>query len=135
MDDKIRFDDSEPASLAGTRRLQPMKIEGATVWIEQNGPGIVIDSGDEIYTVSSDPKEAFTKAVEVVRGILGGITRGILELKESARPNELTIEFSLTFEVEGKAAIIPVLLTGSSTTSSGMKISAAWKWPEESSQG
>jgi hypothetical protein len=40
------------------------------------------------------------------------------------------VEFSLTFEVKGKASIVPVFVTGESSVQSGLKVTALWKKPD-----
>ncbi len=41
------------------------------------------------------------------------------------------MEFSLTFDVKGKASVIPILVTGETGVQTGLKITAKWE-PEKS---
>ena len=48
-------------------------------------------------------------------------------LGAKARPDQMSVEFSLNFEVKGKAALIPVFVTGETGAQTGLKVTALWK--------
>jgi hypothetical protein len=104
-----------------------MKVGSATVYVEQSGDLSVISGEDEIYTVAPDAREVFDRAVEAIRECVGKIGEGIETLAEKALPQELTVEFSLTFEAKAKGAIIPIFVTAEHGLGTGLKISAKWK--------
>ncbi len=41
---------------------------------------------------------------------------------EKTRPNEVTVEFALSFEGSGTAHIVPMLVTAESQASAGLKV-------------
>ena len=42
-------------------------------------------------------------------------------------PQEITVEFSLSFQVKGKASLIPMFVTGETGAQTGLKVTAKWK--------
>lgn len=129
MDDEIQAGgaaSSAPAT-GSARKLVPMRVGSATVYVEQSGDVSVVSSDDEIYTVAHDPREVFDRAVEAIRECVGKIGAGIETLAEKALPQELSVEFSLTFEAKAKGAIIPIFVTAEHGLGTGLKISAKWK--------
>jgi hypothetical protein len=48
-------------------------------------------------------------------------------MAQAVRPKEIGIEFTIAFEVGGKATIIPVLLSGAAKTQMGVKVTAKWE--------
>lgn len=118
---------SAPATGGIQHNLLPMKIGSATVYIRQTGDGSVVSGDDELYTVAPDARVVFDKAVEAIRECVGKIGEGIGTLADKALPQELTVEFSLTFEAKAKSAIIPIFVTAEHGVETGLKISAVWK--------
>jgi hypothetical protein len=104
-----------------------MRIGSATVYVEQSGDVGVVSGDDEIFTVAPDAREVFDRAIEAIRECVGRIGAGIETLAEKALPQELTVEFSLTFEAKAKGAIIPIFVTAEHGLGTGLKISAVWK--------
>jgi len=130
MSDKIGFGDNRrsPESTA-TRRFIPMQVGSATVYVEQIGTPPEIEVDPRIRAVAPDPKEAFEQASEILREcvrVVGERVEGLAELAEKARPRDITVEFALSFEVKGKAQLIPVFLTGETKAVSGLKVTAVW---------
>ena len=121
---------SAPVTGGDQRSLVPMKVGNATVYVVQTGDAKIV-TDDEIYTAAPDPREVFDKAVDVIRECVVKIGKGVEAVAEKAMPRELTVEFSLTFEAKGKAAIIPVFVTAEHGVGAGLKISAVWKRGDE----
>jgi hypothetical protein len=119
-----------PVTSGEQRQVVPMKVGMATVYIVQTGDAHIVsgDGGeDEIYTVAPDPREVFDKAVDVIREGVRKIGASVEALAGKAMPQELTVEFSLTFEAKAKGSIIPILVTAEHGLGAGLKISAVWK--------
>lgn len=129
LDDEIQAGGAtSSASATGSpRKLVPMRVGSATVYVEQSGDSSVVSGDDEIYTVAPDASEVFDRAVEAIRECVGKVGAGIETLAEKALPQELTVEFSLTFEAKAKGAIIPIFVTAEHGLGAGLKISAVWK--------
>lgn len=129
MNDEIqaRGATSSASAPGSPRTLVPMRIGSATVYVEQSGDAGVVSGDDEIYTVAPNAREVFDWAVEAIRECVGKIGAGIETLAEKTLPQELTVEFSLTFEAKAKGAIIPIFVTAEHGVGTGLKISAVWK--------
>jgi Trypsin-co-occurring domain 1 len=117
----------EPAS---TRQFIPMQVGKATVYVEQVGQPAVVEADDRIRPVAPSPKEAFENAVEVLQECIHVVGGKVEMLAEKAKPQEITVEFTLTFGATGKMTLIPVLVTGETTASTGLKVTAVWRQPE-----
>jgi hypothetical protein len=112
---------------AATRRLVPLQIGSATVFVEQDPAPVEVDVGDEIHPVAlPTPKEAMEQAGAFLQELVGIFDERIKKLATASRPKEIGVEFSLGFEVKGKATIIPVLLSGESSAQAAIKVSATW---------
>lgn len=132
MSDEIRaggIHDSLSESMP-MRRLIPMQVGKATVYVEQVGEPVVAEADDRIRPVAPSPKEAFEKAVEVLQECVHVVGEKVETLVEKARPREITVEFTLTFGATGRMALIPILVTGETTASTGLKVTAVWRQPE-----
>jgi inner membrane protein involved in colicin E2 resistance len=53
-------------------------------------------------------------------------------VEETLKPQELSVEFSISFEGTGKAQVIPVLVTAETKASTGLKVTAVWKHTQKS---
>lgn len=129
MDDELALGEprSEPGGEAQVRVL-PVQIGGATVFIEQIGEGPSTDYDDELYPVGPpSPKEAFEKANEALKECVRVVGETLQRLGDQVKPQEVSLEFSLTFQAEGTARIIPVLVTGKTAASTGLKVTATWQ--------
>jgi Trypsin-co-occurring domain 1 len=123
-----------PSEASGARRLVPMRIGNATVYIEQIGEPVLVESDDSIYPVAPSPKGAFETATEALRECVHAIGEQFERLAEKAKPQEVTVEFTLTFDVKGKVSPIPVLVTGEAETQTGLRVTAVWRHDEEAKQ-
>jgi hypothetical protein len=111
------------------RRLIPMKVGDATIYIEPMDEPAVIEpvDDDELRPVGVDPRQAFETASEALRECVKVVGDRLGALGSAVAPDQIAMEFTLTFDVEGKATIIPVLLTGKAKSAMGIKVSAQWK--------
>jgi hypothetical protein len=129
MTDEIRA--GANVEVTPARRLLPMRVGGATVYVEVFGEPAVIED-DTIHPVAPpSPQEAFENAGEILRECVRVIGERIEGLTAKARPSEITVEFSLNFEVKGKASLIPVFITGETGAKTGLKLTALWKHEED----
>lgn len=109
----------------------PMELGGATVFIEQVGEGASVDYDEELYPVGPpSPKEAFDKANEALKECIRVVGETLENIADKARPQEVSLEFALTFQAEGTARIIPVLVTGKTAATTGLKVTAKWQLGE-----
>lgn len=114
---------------APSRRLVPIQVDTATVYIEQIGEPVVIEADDRIRPVAPDTKEVFENAVEVLQKCVHVMGEKVETIAEKARPQEITVEFTLSFEATGKLTVIPILVTGETKGNTGLKVTAVWKRP------
>jgi hypothetical protein len=129
MSDEIRTGDIAPGPSESTRvrRLVPMQVGNATVFVEDIGEPALIDADDQVRPVAPpSPQEAFENAGKILHECVRVLGQRIESLAANARPKEITVEFSLSFEVKGRASIIPVFLTGESSAQTGLKVTAVW---------
>lgn len=135
MSDEIfagNIDVSRAEPLSPGRRLIPMQVGKATVYIEQIGEPAEVQTDDSIYPVAPPtPREVFENAVEVLQECVQVVGTKLETLAAKAMPQEVTVEFSLTFQARGKMALVPVFVTGESGLETGLKVTALWKRPEE----
>lgn len=129
MSDEIGFGgDGGTRRAASTpqRQLVPMKVGGATVFVEQVGEPLEVET-DEIYPVAPlSPTEAFEKAGEALQECVRVVGEKVEGLAGKAMPREVTVEFTLSFEATGRAQLIPVFLTGETKAQTGLKVTAVW---------
>lgn len=104
-----------------------MQVGSATVYVEQVGEPLEILTDDQFYPVSPpNTKEAFEEASKILQECVRVVGERVENLAEKAKPNEVTVEFTLSFEAKGRAQLIPVLLTGEAKTATGLKVTAVW---------
>ncbi len=114
-----------------SRRLVPMRVGNATVYIREVGGPALIEADDQVRPVAPpSPEAAFESAGEILRECVRVIGERVEALTAKARPHEITVEFSLSFEIKGKAALIPVFVTGETGAQTGLKVTAVWKRQE-----
>ena len=133
MNGEIRVGDSSPmpSESAPIRRIVPMRVGNATVFVEEVGEPVMIDVGDQVRPVAPpSPQEAFENAGEILHECVRVLGERIEALAAKARPQEITVEFSLSFEVKGQASLIPVFVTGESSAQTGLKVTSVWKRQE-----
>jgi hypothetical protein len=107
-----------------------MKVGDATVFIEVVGEPLELDvpEGAEFEAVGGlDPGEVFEKASDALKECVKIVGDRLEELQGKMGPDEVGVEFTISFDVEGQARIIPVLLTGKAKTAMGVKVTALWK--------
>jgi len=121
-------DESVEAEWTG-RRLVGMRFGDATLYVEAVGE-LQVDVTDEIYTVAPSPAEAFRTAMDAIGETVRAVGDRLEELGGTMRPEELTVEFSISFDAKGKAAVIPIFVTGESGVQTGLKVTAKWE-PEK----
>jgi Trypsin-co-occurring domain 1 len=110
------------------RRLVPMQVGEATVYVEQIGDPAVVESDDAVRPVSPlSPQHVFENAGDILRECVRVIGDRLAMIADAVRPDEVTVEFSLSFEVKGRASVIPVFITGETGTETGLKVTASWK--------
>ena len=132
MDDDLALGGTEtaPDTEAQTHVL-PMQLGGATVFIEQVGEGASVDYDEELYPVGPpSPREAFEKANDALKECIRVVGETVENIADKARPQEVSLEFALTFQAEGTARIIPVLVTGKTAATTGLKVTAKWQLGE-----
>jgi Trypsin-co-occurring domain 1 len=135
MSDAIRSGTGPNLQSSGSpiRRLVPMQVGSAVVYVEQVGEPAVAEEDDRIRPVAvPTPQEAFENAGEILHECVRVIGEKIEALGAKARPDQMSVEFSLNFEVKGKAALIPVFVTGETGAKTGLKVTAMWKNRQES---
>jgi hypothetical protein len=113
--------------LAPERRLVPLQVGNATVYIEAEGVAET-ETDDSIYPVAApSPKEVFSSAGDTISECVRLVGERIEHLAEAVKPEQVTLEFSVSFEVKGKASPIPVFVTGETGVKSGLKVTAVWR--------
>jgi hypothetical protein len=113
-------------------RFYPMQVGDAIVWIEQVGPAAVVHpAGNEIYAAARipSPQEIFPQAVDILQECVRAVGDQISKLGAHSRPQEVQIEFALSFEASSEGGFIPVFRAGTGVTA-GLKITATWKHDE-----
>lgn len=108
------------------RRLVPMKVGNAVVYIEQVGEGVEVAADDTIYPVAPTPVEAFEQAGQALEECVRVLGERITTLGHMVRPEKVTVEFTLAFEASGTARIIPFFVSTSSKVNTGLKVTAEW---------
>jgi hypothetical protein len=107
-----------------SRRLVPMKVGEATVFIEEVGAAeIATDTGIRTVGAVVEPTEAFERGGVALQECVRIVGEKIATLASEARPGQVSVEFSLNFEAKGKF-VIPVLMTAESGVSTGLKVTA-----------
>ena len=121
--------DGDGVVAAGTheRRLVPMQVGDATLFVEAAIDEPVIQETDDFHVVGVNPREAFETASEALKECVRVVGERIDSMQAAMQPHEVGVEFTLTFEVEGQARIIPVLLTGKAKSAVGVTVSAKWQ--------
>jgi hypothetical protein len=114
---------------ASETRLVPMQIGEATVYVRTTGSARVPDDAGGIYPAAGlpTPKDTFEQASKILHECIHVIGEGLSTVADAARPREVTVEFSLSFEGTGKAALIPLFVTTESKASAGLKVTAVWQ--------
>jgi hypothetical protein len=109
-----------------------MRIGNAVVWVEDVGGPAEIESTGDVRTVAPDPSQVFDNATTAIRECVRIVAEKMDEIAEKIRPQQVTVEFSVSFDASGKASVIPIFLTGETKVSTGLKVTAVWKHSEDS---
>lgn len=116
----------EPA-ITASARLVPIAIGDAVVFVQQVGPPPAVEVDERIYPVGAPSlSDAFDRAGDMLREVLRLVDERTKQLDDATRPDHLTVEFSLSFEVSGKASVIPIFVTGETGLQTGLKVVAVW---------
>lgn len=117
------------------RRMHQMQIGDALVWVEHVGAIASIETGDEVYAAAALPnaQEIFPQAVHALRECVRVVGDQVQDLGAAIRPQEIQIEFSLSFEATSEGGFIPVFRAGAGVTT-GLKVTATWELPTAESQ-
>ncbi len=129
MDGDIRVDASlvRETEAVPAKIMVPMQVGSATVYVVQREAGAIAAEDDAIRPVAPlSPSQVFESAGEILRECVRVVGESFENLAETARPQQVSVEFSLSFEVKGKASIVPVFVTGESSAQSGLKVTAVW---------
>jgi len=114
--------------------LVAQQIGEATIYFRVSGETLVVANERELRPVAEVKSNVFDEAARIVGEGVKIIGQKVHALTETLQPSELEIELSFGFEVKGKATIVPVLLTGESTSNVGLKVTATWKQSEANSK-
>lgn len=118
------------------RRLIPMKVGTATVFVEQMGQAPSVEVDDDIYPVGAPGlSQAFDLASHAVSECVRLLGGRYEQVDEAIRPQEMTVEFSLSFDAKGRTSIIPVFVTGEAGVQTGLKVSAVWRRTDPQTPG
>jgi hypothetical protein len=106
-----------------------MKVGDAVVYVEQSLDEPVVETVTELRAVAAPPSatEAFEKASEAIRECVRIVGDRIEGLRETAKPKEVSVEFSLGFEARGKASFIPILVQAEAAANTALKVTAVWE--------
>lgn len=127
MSDSIGYGDERgEADILPIRRFTPMKVGDAVVYVEEADGTLEMESTDEIYGASVSTEKVFDEATNIIGECVRIVGGQVANLAGNAKPNRVEVEFSLSFEVKGKAQVIPVILTGETKGSAGLRVTAVW---------
>jgi hypothetical protein len=118
--------DDEDGQVSTTRRLVPMQVGSAVVYVEPFDEGAELQDDGGLRPVGVDPRQAFETASEALKECVRVVGGQLASVGSAITPHTVGMEFTLTFDVEGRASIIPVLLTGKAKSAMGIKVTAEW---------
>ncbi|HVR46057.1 MAG TPA: CU044_2847 family protein [Candidatus Binatia bacterium] len=114
---------------AAQPNLIAQQIGSAIVYFRVSGQALPVTNESHIRAVTAT--NVFDEAARVVNEGVRVIGLKVHDAAKTLRPCELELEISFGFELKGRATIVPVLLTGESTSTAGLKITATWKFAEK----
>jgi hypothetical protein len=126
MSDVVLREEGSPAP-AGGPRLVRMNVGEAVVYVEATGGAATLEESEDASAVGLSPADAFETASKALKECVRVVGERLHDTGTAMRPAEVGVEFTLTFDVEGRATIIPVLLTGKATSGMGIKVTAKWQ--------
>lgn len=119
----------------GARRLVPIRVGEAAVYVEVSSEPPDVEEDGEIYpAVAKGPGDVFGEAGKILKEIVRATGEQVTTLGDKAKPEQVSVEFSLSFEAGAKAQLIPVLFTGETKATSGLKVTAVWGTSKERPQ-
>jgi hypothetical protein len=77
-----------------------------------------------------DLADAFRRASDAIQECVTTVGSRVESLASRAKPEEITVEFSITFEAQGGIHLLPVLVTAQSKIGTGLKVTARWSLAE-----
>lgn len=111
------------------RQVVGSAIGGAPIYVGIEGTAKIYESDQEgeIYAVARvSPAEAMERGLDAAREFIRAVGKRMEEISNTARPDEVTFTFSISFDVTGKL-VVPVLVTGQTGASAGLSVSAVWR--------
>ncbi len=108
-------------------RLVVQQVGAATVYFRVGAGPLPVANEPEFRAVAAIDSNVFDEAARVVSESVKVMGERIRGVAKALQPSKLEVEISFGFEVKGKATIVPVLLTGESTASAGLKVTATWE--------
>lgn len=115
----------EPTSeKSATKKAVSMQVGKAFVYVETQGDLTTEDQ--EIYAVAPSPKQVFETGVDALVECVRVVGERIEEIAAKAMPQEVEIEFSITFDAKAKGALIPIFVTAEHGIQTGLKVKAAY---------
>jgi hypothetical protein len=104
-----------------------MKVGDAVVYVEATGDTATVEESEAVGAVGMSPADAFETASAALKECVRVVGERLQSIGDAVQPREVGVEFTLTFDVEGRATIIPVLLTGKAKSGMGIKVTATWQ--------
>lgn len=104
-----------------------MRVGSAEVFVEASDEEVALEAAPEIRPTSLNPEKAFDAAVDILKECVRVVGEGLERLERAVKPQELEIEFSLTFDAKAKGALIPLFVTAEHGMGAGLKVKAVWK--------
>jgi hypothetical protein len=120
--------DNDLSTPASNAYLLEQPVGQTTVYFRTSGPALSIASSDELRAVAkiSFPVDAIGHAGRIAREALKTVISEFENVERDLQGADLAVELTFSFEVTGHAAIVPVLLTGETSATGGLKITATW---------
>lgn len=104
-----------------------MRVGLAEVFVEASSEVAALEASPDIRPTSMSPEKAFDAAVDILKECVRVVGEGLERLERAVKPQELEIEFSLTFDAKAKGALIPLFVTAEQGFGAGLKVKAVWK--------
>lgn len=128
MDNEIGLGTGGEAGTSGPRRLVAISVGEAAVYVEVAGEPLSIEGDEDIYPAAAKgPADVFGEAGRALKEIVHVVGERVVSLGNEVKPDQVSVEFALSFEAGGRAQLIPVLFTGETKAVSGLKVTAVWE--------
>jgi hypothetical protein len=106
------------------RRLVELRVGQAEVFVEVPMTDADLVGTTDLRAAAGGSHDAFARAMGFLRECVHMVDDRLHELER--RPDEMTIEFSLGFDLKGKATLVPVLVSSEGAARSAVKVTATW---------